>query len=274
MKRLLFLLSFCAVVFAIPSSFKRLSCGFKLPKIWLDLPACAKWEVTPDLSKEEIHSILSQQFTYLDRGSQCYVFVSKDDRYVVKLFRYDRALTKKKGKTDATMDKVDALFNACILAYTKAKEETGVLFLHLNPTQDQLPSLNLRGPLRQKIRLPLDNYQFVIQKKADSFERALFDVSKSDGMKQRIDAFLKMVSARIDKGIINLDPSLSRNFGFLEGKALEIDFGNYAEGVVSKENEMRRYTKRLRIWLVENAPEWVAYLDASSTQYSPPDAEL
>jgi len=264
MRRFLFLLTFCSFVFAIPSFFKRLSCGFKLAKMRLEVPFNPDWEVISELSAKEISSILSQKFTYLDRGAQCYVFASQDDIYVLKLFRYDRALTQKKGKTDASRDKVASLFNACILAYTQAKEETGVLFLHLNPSQDLFPSIDLRGPLGQKMKLPLDQYRFVIQKKVDSFEQALLDACGTDAMKQRIDSFLHVLSSRIDKDITNLDPSLARNFGFLEGKAVEIDFGNYSKGVFSKEKEMRRYTKRLRVWLLENAPEWVSYLDKTT----------
>jgi hypothetical protein len=54
---------------------------------------------------------------------------------------------------------------------------------------------------------------------------------------------------------------VGRNFGFLGDKAFEIDFGNYSQRGSSKGKEMAHYTKRLRLWLTENAPEWVSYLD-------------
>ena len=44
-----------------------------------------KWEVENPPDSEEIKKILSQKFTYLGRGYQSYVLVSKDHQYVLKL---------------------------------------------------------------------------------------------------------------------------------------------------------------------------------------------
>ncbi len=63
MRRFLFFVTFCAFVFAVPSFFKRFSCGFKLAKMHLEAPFCSRWEVTPDLSDGEIHSIHSHTYT-------------------------------------------------------------------------------------------------------------------------------------------------------------------------------------------------------------------
>ena len=230
----------------------------------LEIPYNPNWEEQQSLSKEELESIFSSEFTYLDRGAQAFVFASKDDKYVLKLFRYDRALTQKKGKAKNTKEKINTLFNACILAFREAKEETGVLFIHINTGKGNLPAISLRGPLGQKVKLPLDKYRFVIQKKVESFEKTLFDAARKGILNERIDSFLQMLNTRINKGISNLDPSLSKNFGFLDGRAVELDFGNYSKQLSSKEKELKRYTSRLRKWLVDNAPEAVSYLDEST----------
>jgi hypothetical protein len=156
--------------------------------------------------------------------------------------------------------KICELFTACRIAYNKAKEETGLLYVHLNETQDQLPLMHLKGPLGQKIDLEPDLYRFVIQKKALSFKDAIL---KEDPVivRKRLDSFVSMLHSRLNKGIRNSDSAVIRNFGFIDDKAVEIDFGNYSEKPTSKEEEFALYTGRLQAWLKKHAVEWVEYFD-------------
>src|SRR3989344_6079777 len=127
MKRLCFLIFFSTLVLSFPAGFKRLTCGFKLAKMHFDHPFRLDWEVDPILSQDQLHAILTQPFSYLGKGAQCYVLQSADGRYVIKLFRYDASLRQCPAKREK-------LFTACLLAYHRAREETGVLYLHLNLT--------------------------------------------------------------------------------------------------------------------------------------------
>lgn len=249
----------------MPVAFKRFTCGFKIAKLRLEVPFQPDWAVPSVVSKEEIDSILSQPYSYLDRGAQCYVFGSEDEKYVIKLFRFDRTLVhKKREKKPAFLQKIDHVFSACVLAYEVAREETGLVFLHLNLTNGQLPVLYAKGPIGQLLKIPLDEYRFAIQKRVRPFGSALltaYHSSDENEMKRLIDSFVALIASRSAKGIRNTDPSVSRNFGFLGDRAIEIDFGNYTKNGVSQEWEIARYTHRLRSWLSDNAPEWVTYLD-------------
>lgn len=259
MKRFFLFCIFVGSFLLIPVGFKRLTCGFKLAKMQLEMPFRSDWEVGSMLSREEMDTIFSQPYTYLDRGAQCYVFASEDGKYVIKFFRFDR-----KDKKMSSMQKINALFSASTLAYERAQEETGLLFLHLNQTEKAFPLLQVTGPLGQPFSLKLDNYRFAIQKRVRPFREALlraYHASNPEEMEHLLDSFVSVLSSRIDKGIRNSDPAVSRNFGFLGKRAFEIDFGNYSENRVPKEKEMARYIQKLRIWLNENAPEWVSYLD-------------
>ena len=228
----------------------------------LEHPTRSDWESPSVIDDRQAFEILSQPFYYLDRGAQCYVFASLDGNYVLKMFRYDRSLVKKtKG---SLQEKIDHLFAACVLAQSYAQEETGLLFLHLNCSQNAWPVLQAKGPLGQSLRIPLDRYRFAIQTRVKPFQDSLLGAyEKGDEimMRKQIDSFVNLIKSRSDKGIFNSDPSLNRNFGFLEGRAFELDFGNYSLGGASQEWEFSYYTHRLRSWLAENAPEWVAYLD-------------
>lgn len=250
MKRMILLLLFCSAMLSLPSGAKRLTQGFRVAKMELNFPNRPEWEAASDI---EIRPILEQKYKYMGKGAQCYVFESEDGLYVVKLFRYDRF---------PSVQKVAKLFDACKMAYTELREETGLIYIHLNLTSNNLPILKCKDPIGRKFRFALDRYRFVVQKRALPFRKAL-ELAKAKGeMKKRIDQFLQLLNARVVKEIRNSDPNLSRNFGFLEDRAVEFDFGNfYHSPGLNCAVERNRYALKLRHWLKKNAPEWVAYLD-------------
>jgi len=84
-KRALLLL-FAAALLTLPVAFKRLTCGFKIAKMRLEMPFRPNWETDASLSEEQLLSILRQPFFYLDKGAQSYVFKSGDGQFVFKLF--------------------------------------------------------------------------------------------------------------------------------------------------------------------------------------------
>ena len=55
-------------------------------KISSNLPYNPKWDVAGPPSNE-IQSALNQNYHYLAKGAQCYVFSSSDGKYVIKFFR-------------------------------------------------------------------------------------------------------------------------------------------------------------------------------------------
>jgi len=244
-----------AASLSLPFAVKRLTCGFKIQKLLIDLPLKADWE--PEIS-EEIREILAQPFEYLGRGAQCYAFSSQDGRHVLKLLRFDRG---QKGRV------APALLEACRIAFQVAKEETGLIYLHWNPTQGALPVAQARGPLGRPVSLPLDSLRFALQWKATPALEGLEAAKKEGTLPARIGEIVSRLESRIGKRIGNSDPNLFRNFGFLKDRAIEIDFGNFCErpDFSEKQNaraELERYVKTLRFWLEQNAPEELAPLEA------------
>jgi hypothetical protein len=250
-KRFLLFILFTTAMLSLPAAAKRLTQGFRVSKMELAFPSHAEWDVP--LSREVL-SILDQPFIYIDKGSQSYVFESRDGNYVVKFFRFDNP------EIDL---KVLTVFNACKIAYSQLREETGLIYIHLNQTVGELPILHCKDAIGRKYRLPLDRYRFAIQKKAMPF-RLTLESARHDPvlMQKRMDQFIDLLLSRTEKGVFNTDPTLSRNFGFLADRAIEVDFGNYRPiSDHDRLTEVLRYTERLRRWLSTEAPEWVAYLD-------------
>ncbi len=229
-----------------------------------DTQPLTDFNVVSNLPNEEILSIVSQPFTYLNRGAQSYVFTSKDGKCVIKFFRHHNSFSSTQKHKDLSKQKMQRLFSASILAYEKAQKETGVLFLHHNPTKDNLPYLHVKGPVGQKFSLDLNSYRFIIQKKVDPFQESLLKAYHSSDklqMARHIDSFITLLHSRVLKGIQNTDPSLIRNFGFFNEEAFEIDFGNYIEHAGPSNQDFIIFSKKFRKWLRKNAPEWVSYFD-------------
>ena len=142
---------------SLPALAKRLTQGFRVGKMELAFPSHPEWDVP---ASPEVLAILDQPFYYIDKGSQSYVFESRDGNYVVKFFRFDYPEIELKVLT---------LFNACKIAYDKLRDATGLSYIHLNPTSEGLPILHCTDAIGRKSRLPLDLYRSTIHKKALPF---------------------------------------------------------------------------------------------------------
>ncbi|OGN64687.1 MAG: hypothetical protein A3E80_00330 [Chlamydiae bacterium RIFCSPHIGHO2_12_FULL_49_9] len=275
MRRIFFFICFAGSLFCIPAALKHFTQGFRLAKMQFEAPSFFP-EARPT---EEVLSIFNQSFHYLDRGAQCYVFSSFDEKYVIKLFRASppspnpfHSFWKKKKKRTSFHTKIYRLFSACHIAATELPNETAIVYTHLNLTKETLPILRVRDPIGRKYLLPLDEYRFVLQKKADPFRETLEKaIQNPHKMEQCLNSFYELLLSRVQKGIGNSDPTLSRNFGFLGERAVEIDFGSYfpdprlssSEG---RKIEIHRYINRLEKWLEKNAPEWADYFDQKRGQ--------
>lgn len=238
---------------------------FKHPPLLKKYFKTSVWPtVLPD---EQILSILNQPFFYLSRGNQSFVFLSQDRSYVLKIFRYKRtqfplvqksqdcfAYFTRRTPREPLIPKLTKTFEATHLAYSKAPQYTQILFHHLNPTQNLFPVVTLYTP--RAYQIPLDRYAFVIQKKITPFKQALQEAKHNSlHMHQMLTSLIFLLENRPSLKIKNTDPNLTSNFGFIGQEAVEMDFGNYEEGLQTQE-EINAYKNKLLVWLKKNAPEY------------------
>ena len=261
----LILIAICFL--SIPFIYKK---EFKLPPIHAHIPFNPNWAM-PSLS-DEMLQILQSPFTYFAKGNQSTVFLSADGKYVLKLFRYRRSIfptltavknwMKKKAKL-SLKEKLMKTFNATHLAANEGKEFTQVVYCHLNLTKHELPCVTLKVG-KKSYYLPLDHTRFVLQKKVDPFKKALLSAKNNpEEMHRLMESFAKLLLERSKANISNSDPNLGPNFGFLEGQAVEIDFGNYrkvAPNQRRQKEELSRFLISLETWMSKRAPEY--YQDA------------
>ncbi|MBS0651907.1 MAG: hypothetical protein JSR39_00085 [Verrucomicrobia bacterium] len=280
--------------------------GFCLQKIIADdLPYQPQWETAPLSTEqmEEVDQVLDQPFRLIGSGSECFAFMSEDGQSVIKFFKlgfarpiyYNKGLLsedhrayagtlsnhpliQKKGAgwLDICRQRVFGIrefrltrtFSSCKLAYDKLKEETGVFYLHLNPTDSFHRDLTLIDKNGIAYRVPIDSSKFLLQRRAEPLEKhfaKLIREKRYEDAKQSIDSLFSLIMSRCKKGFYDRD-FINRNLGYMGNQAIEIDLGsfipdpNMANPLVYKK-ELFFATLELRDWLEKKAPELLPYFD-------------
>lgn len=290
-------LLFALFLFWTTSQFcHRQTDGFQISKISSYLPFQTEWEIrAPSLSeKENLRNIFSQPFTYLDSGGQCYAFLSEDKKTVVKLYKMHHLRQYPflyRWKLPAIFDswrqrfllsqkqKLERVFSSSHLAYTALKEETGLIYLNLNPTSD-LDDLELHivDKIGIRHRLSLSHIPFALQYRADNpFKKLRSQLAHHDleGGKQTINEIIACLTARYEKGIKDLDPALRRNIGLLQDRAIAIDIGAFFSNptplsAAEKQQELFNDTRRMRRWLQKRSLVLMNHLDQLIQDYNNP----
>lgn len=227
----------------LPNFLKKLTCGFHLARFdvshrvenWQEDRSKRSCSFVNPEADETVKQILSQPFSYLGRGAQCYAFEAQDGQFVIKIFHENREIfpfyawkkqfRKKSPRPKHSLRGSD--FEACTIAYEKAQEETALLYIHLLASDNKLPSLQARDPIGRPVKLPLDHCVFVLQKKLEPFRSSLIKASLDGNLSPYLSSFFSLIESRTAKGIRNADPRLEPNFGFLHERAIELDFGRY-----------------------------------------------
>ncbi|GAB4225659.1 MAG: hypothetical protein Tsb0021_00750 [Chlamydiales bacterium] len=218
--------------------------GFSLWGISSNLPYNPNWEVEQIFSNNLFKRAFSQRYFYLGKGCQSYVFESEDGIFVIKFFKFKhlkdpfflklwpfsslfcKTLTHKLFKKEI---KRDQLFLGCKHAFERLKEETGLLFLHLNKTNFIHKKIEVIDKLGFSHHLELDETIFILQKKAKPCSdviREAINVDSFDVLRQITREIYRLILIRNLKGMEDKDPAFIQNIGFNDTKAMILDVGH------------------------------------------------
>jgi hypothetical protein len=222
----------------------------------------------------EIANILDQPFYYLAKGAQSYVFASEDGKAVIKFPRVYHLrpplwmdllalpLPLQPYRVQKMIDKRGELetdFHSYEIAFEEMREETGLIYLHLNTTEHLKKRLTIYDKLGVAHTLDLDEMPFLLQRKATLVYPSIAHLVNTEGMpaaKEAISALVQLLILRCDKGIYDKDPDLNTNFGFLHNIPVQIDIGRFRMAPEQKpqRDEIIRITDNFRQWLDQNYP--------------------
>jgi hypothetical protein len=275
--------------------------GFCLQRILAtDLFYQTRWETPPlqEREKLEVETLLNQPYRMIGAGSECFAFKSEDGRAVIKFFKLDLArpvyfhrgifledysayagslsnhpLTRVdfaafKRFMGIREFRIDRTFSSIHLAYEHLKEETGILYLHLNPTEGLHGQLTLYDACGIAHQVDLDKTFFFLQSCAVPVEEhfaALRKEGEVEKAKMSIDSLVQLLLTRCQKGFADRDV-VNRNFGYIGTRAIEIDSGSFRKSKEMREpwlyrQELFYATLELKFWLKKHYPEMVQYLE-------------
>ncbi|NGX37328.1 MAG: hypothetical protein K1000chlam2_00482 [Chlamydiae bacterium] len=220
----------------------------------------------------ELDTALSQPYTYFGRGGQAYAFFSADGKYVVKFFKQrlfrpswllnhlplPKILHRYRFKRNwKRSDKFARDFFSYKVASEELRDETGILYSHLNPTTHLSKTLLITDRLGIVHPIDLDHFDFVVQKRAEMvYDRidSLMEMGNQKAAKEALLQVFSLISTRAKKGYRDRDPNIRTNCGFIEDKAVKIDVGRFVKNEEMKTPE-RHNEELLRI----TAPfeEWI-----------------
>lgn len=283
----------CAIIalYGIGRLYYYLTGGFTEANIVSDFPFQPQWEVRP-LSRheqEEFEKAVDQPYRYLGKGCQSYVFGSEDGQYVIKFFKYQRyrlqpwlayfpplpAIVKyRQEKMDKKWNKLNGFVKSWKIAFENLKEETALVFVHLNKTDHLNQKMTLFDKLGQKHEIDLDSMEFCIQRRAGMLcDTLLAFQSNGDliGAQQLIHQLLNTILSEYARGLADNDHALMQNTGVAQGRAVHIDVGQFVfnENVKKPEvfhQELFTKTYKFKIWLREYYPELGEYLEKELQQ--------
>lgn len=218
------------------------SSRFSPQKIISQHPSSSEWDLPP-LSQEEqarLRSILNQKFTYYSKGSQSYVFISEDKQHILKFLKQNKLSPKSWFsaiplsfnpyylESVAKEKKRQATFLACKTAFLELKKETGVIYVHLNPTRDLNRELLIFDKHGKSHLIDLNRTNFYVQKKAEliySRITKLMDENRVEEAKGIISSVFSLLQTLGKKGVVDNDPIVRKNFGLINDIAVQIDIG-------------------------------------------------
>ena len=280
------LIIFTSVLARTDRFFFKHNKSFSVQMILSTLTERCEWKTAPVPldNKEDFLDIFSQKFRYLTRGGQSAVFISADKNYVLKFYRFPSHLrplgwikhpfsyrfSKKRERIKQhNFEKLDITFQSFLLAYNELKEESGLLYVHLNPTTDLQFSVTLVDHLNNHYLVDLDRVAFVLQKKATGVFPTLHTLIKKgekERAKRHLNSLVHLISTRCNKGIIDNDAILDQNYGFAGSEAIHVDIGRLARDTSINDqkkalNHAQTLFTTLSQWLKEESPELSNYFE-------------
>lgn len=259
--------------------YDRVTDGFNVRRITSSFSSHFFCQPLPlaEKDKEGIRAALDQPFSYIGKGCQFYVFESLDRKYVLKFFKQKHlrphlwlqvlpAPMILKKKIESRSRRIESLFNSCNIAYEQLREESGLLFTHL----DHSPLLEKNVTLIDKLGMPhpifLDDFEYLLQKKGISVEEVFSKIDEKQAA-VKIEAIVDLIIARIKKGVGDRDKAVAQNLAFTsDEKPLFIDVGQFfKEEKIRSEDEIRSEIvdrlRNFRVWVTRNHPSLSDYVD-------------
>jgi hypothetical protein len=161
------------------------------------------------------------------------------------------------------------LFESWKVAFEKLPEESGLIYVHLNKSQDLNKTIVIVDKMGFEHLVNMDQMEFLLQKKAlmlcESIKQ-LMNHNDLNGAKQLLTDLLDMILSEYSRGLADNDHALMQNTGVFQGKPFHIDVGQFVYNEEVKKPEVYKQelfskTFKFRKWLQKHYPELAEFLN-------------
>lgn len=276
--------SFVLLLIAVSIFCERKTHGFRLYHLLSDLPNDARWHsFLPQEEKMVIDRLTDQSFTFLGKGGFCCAFLGADGKTVLKFythhhlsllgilrcFTWEKLLLKTSVLRPHLLPHQEFTFKSCKLLFDNAKDITGLLFMHLNKTED-VRTVTLFDGIGMAHTIDLNQTEFVLQQRAESLiayiDRCVKE-HKGEQVKRAIDSYLNCLLTLCKRGMRDIDRSFKNNYGILEsGVVIAMDISSFVEDPSLKRPGMYKQeivlkSQNLARWLRKNHLDLLHYYE-------------
>ncbi len=278
LKLSLWIVSFSVMILSIADFCHGKTKGFQRQRIAPAFSPPVAVHKFSTLPHQELLPILNQPFTYLKKGRSSYVFVSADQKYVLKFLRNPPisplwwssfALSQKliphlcQKELQQKQKRKDKQESSYLLAFHKIPSQTAILCLHLYASSSLQKHLTIYDAIGVEHKIPMDETAFILQKKASPFSpyfQRLYKEKKFEEIHILIRQFATLLKERADAGVCDHDLSPHYNLGMIEGKITTFDLDSLTSitpGATSQDKKslMERDAKKMTTYLRSISPE-------------------
>lgn len=266
---------------------------FSVCRLQSALPNDPIWATQPLSSEQlaEFDRAMDQKYHYIGSGGQCFAFESEDRQHVIKFFKHrlrkpqtywmsiplPQSLAKRRSVWfNRLISKHYRDYNSYKLAYDHLREETALLAVHLNKTDNIGKILTITDKLHIEHRIDLDKTEFILQKKADLVYPTLehlLEQGQLDQVKKAFHAIFELIVSRCQKGIFDEDPKIHCNVGLIGDKAIFIDVGRFKTDPERCNPQIYRQdllviAEKFKDWINQNNPSLIPLFEEELKQFN------
>lgn len=278
--RLIWITLIIVVIFFPIRLYYRLTDDFRISHMTHQIPLDPEWGTEITLTDRHLmRKMFQKPFYYIGKGAQSYAFESEDGEYVLKFFKFKHLkpnwttellpdigpLAGYKQKRSLRKKRlINSVFSGYKLAYDRHREETGVIFLHLNSTEDLQQSVTLFDKVGRKYELDLDPIVFVVQEYAVTSRNELAEALDGGDLgvaKHRIRQLIDLYLSEYQKGIYDRDHGVLHNTGFVGEKPIHLDVGKLTDepkmrGQHYWQPDLEIVVRKFHLWLKDYYPQY------------------
>ena len=258
--------------------------GFSSRKISYLAPYNIQNEIDNPLSAKCLY-VLNQEFHYMGKGGQTYVFESADQKYVIKFIRYHKYkipfwseilnyLGLSSNNIDTAMkakvNRYNLVMKSYKLSYSFLSGISMVEYIHLNQTDFLNKKIIVKDKCSHKHLIDLDKVAFIIQRKvtglAEGINENIADNNDEIQVHNIIDSFFDSITFLTKNKIVNRDfPNLVRNSGVFEQKYIMTDVGSFFAVPAEKEgclkSQFLNISNEFKSFLKKSYPQYLTFFE-------------